>query len=163
MSISRLNPTFNHPTYTMDFLKDQMNKASGNSQQTNTNNNNNNTGNEQQESGGFMGKINSAMGGGHSGEKKEGQSSPSSLSLSYSLHLRYRHARQGFVTHSSSSNVTNSSIQSGVDYVQEHFLGGGKQDNESALEQAKDEQISDAIRRGYKSTTGKDFFVPDKE
>lgn len=63
-------PTFNH---TMDFLKDQMNKASGNSQQTN---NNNNTGNEQQESGGFMGKINSAMGGGHSGEKKEGQSSP---------------------------------------------------------------------------------------
>lgn len=41
-------------------------------------------------------------------------------------------------------------------------MGGGAQNNESALEQAKDEQISDAIRGGYKSTTGKDFFVADK-
>ena len=50
----------------------------------------------------------------------------------------------------------------GVDWVQEHVLGQGPQNNESALEQAKDEQISDAIRRGYKSTTGKEFPVADK-
>ncbi|KAL1734804.1 hypothetical protein EV714DRAFT_244777 [Schizophyllum commune] len=71
--------------------------------------------------GGFMDKINNGLGGGQSGEKKEG-----------------------------------------VDWVQEHVLGQGPQTNESALEQAKDEQISDAIRRGYKSTTGKEFPVADK-
>lgn len=31
----------------------------------------------------------------------------------------------------------------GVDFVQEKFMGAGPQDNESALEQAKDEKISD--------------------
>jgi len=50
-----------------------------------------------------------------------------------------------------------------VDYVQEHVLGTGDQSNESAVEQAKDEQISDFIRDKYKETTGKDFFVPDKD
>lgn len=34
----------------------------------------------------------------------------------------------------------------GVDWVQEHVLGQGDQSNESAVEQAKDEQISDFIR-----------------
>ncbi|KAL1665102.1 hypothetical protein EV121DRAFT_251672 [Schizophyllum commune] len=53
-------------------------------------------------------------------------------------------------------------LDKGVDWVQEHVLGQGSQTNESALEQAKDEQISDAIRRGYKSTTGKEFPVADK-
>ena len=46
----------------------------------------------------------------------------------------------------------------GVDYAQETFLGQGKQDNESAIEQAKDEQISDFIRAKYKSTTGKSIL-----
>jgi hypothetical protein len=49
-----------------------------------------------------------------------------------------------------------------VDWTQER-LGQGKQDNESAVEQAKDEQISDFIRDRYKQTTGKDFFVADKD
>jgi hypothetical protein len=31
----------------------------------------------------------------------------------------------------------------GIDFVQEKFMGAGPQDNESAFEQAKDEQISD--------------------
>jgi hypothetical protein len=47
--------------------------------------------------------------------------------------------------------------------VQEKFLGQGKQDNESAIEQAKDEQISDYIRGQYKGATGSDFPVPDKK
>jgi len=42
-------------------------------------------------------------------------------------------------------------------------LGQGDQSNESALEQAKDEQISDAIRREYKSKVGSDFPIKDKE
>ena len=37
-------------------------------------------------------------------------------------------------------------MAAGVDFVQERFMGQGKQDNESAVEQAKDEQISDFIR-----------------
>lgn len=53
--------------------------------------------------------------------------------------------------------------QIGVDAVQQYALGQGPQDNESAIEQAKDEQISDFIRGQYKSNTGKDFPIKDKE
>lgn len=35
--------------------------------------------------------------------------------------------------------------------------------SQSAVEQAKDEQISDYIRKGYKSTTGSDIPIKDKE
>ncbi|KAM0350843.1 hypothetical protein ACHAP4_009748 [Fusarium culmorum] len=45
-------------------------------------------------------------------------------------------------------------LDKAVDYVQENFLGGGSQNNESAVEQAKDEAISDAIRDQYKGATG---------
>ena len=51
----------------------------------------------------------------------------------------------------------------GVDWVQEHVMGQGQQSNESAAEQAKDEAISDTIRKQYKNTTGTDFPVKDKE
>ncbi|KAI9767576.1 MAG: hypothetical protein M1840_005613 [Geoglossum simile] len=53
-------------------------------------------------------------------------------------------------------------LDKGVDYVQERILGQGPQDNESAIEQAKDERISDFIRSKYKSATGKDVPVEDK-
>ncbi len=53
-------------------------------------------------------------------------------------------------------------MRAGVDLVQEKVLGQGPQNNESAAEQAKDEQISDFARRGYKGATGKDFPVADK-
>ncbi|KAJ7108846.1 hypothetical protein C8R43DRAFT_1243467 [Mycena crocata] len=52
-------------------------------------------------------------------------------------------------------------LDKAVDFVQQK-MGGGDQSNESAVEQAKDEQISDAIRRQYKNATGKEFFVKDK-
>ncbi|KAF2098957.1 hypothetical protein NA57DRAFT_76191 [Rhizodiscina lignyota] len=54
-------------------------------------------------------------------------------------------------------------LDKGIDMFQEKALGQGKQDNESAVEQAKDEQISDFIRGQYKSNTGKDFPVKDKD
>ena len=41
--------------------------------------------------------------------------------------------------------------------MQQYGLGEGKQDDESAVEQAKDEQISDFIRQQYKSKTGDAF------
>ena len=49
-----------------------------------------------------------------------------------------------------------------IDFIQEHILRQGDQSNESALEQMKDEQISDAIRRAYKSVTGHELPVKDK-
>ncbi|RSL77465.1 hypothetical protein BHE90_012189 [Fusarium euwallaceae] len=54
-------------------------------------------------------------------------------------------------------------LDKAVDYVQEKFLGQGDQSNESAAEQAKDEAISDFIRDKYKESTGKEFFVEDKD
>ncbi|KAL8934428.1 MAG: hypothetical protein Q9216_005918 [Gyalolechia sp. 2 TL-2023] len=53
-------------------------------------------------------------------------------------------------------------LDKGIDMVQEKFMGAGPQDNESAIEQAKDEQMSDFIRGKYKSSTGSDFPVADK-
>jgi len=53
-------------------------------------------------------------------------------------------------------------LDKGVDLVQEKVLGQGQQSNESAIEQAKDEQISDFIRSKYKGATGSDFPVADK-
>ncbi|KAI4138705.1 MAG: hypothetical protein LQ341_004541 [Variospora aurantia] len=53
-------------------------------------------------------------------------------------------------------------LDKGIDMVQEKFMGGGPQDNESAIEQAKDEQMSDFIRGKYKSSTGNEFPVADK-
>ncbi|WXC59305.1 hypothetical protein SNK03_005180 [Fusarium graminearum] len=53
-------------------------------------------------------------------------------------------------------------LDKAVDYVQENFLGGGSQNNESAVEQAKDEAISDAIRDQYKGVTGSEFPIADK-
>jgi hypothetical protein len=52
-------------------------------------------------------------------------------------------------------------LDKAVDYVQQR-MGGGDQSNESAMEQAKDEQISDAIRNQYKTATGSDFPIADK-
>lgn len=49
-----------------------------------------------------------------------------------------------------------------IDWVQENVMGEGKQNNESAFEQAKDEQISDYIRGKYESTTGTDMPIQDK-
>jgi hypothetical protein len=54
-------------------------------------------------------------------------------------------------------------IQTGVDLVQEKVFGQGPQDNENALEQAKDKQISDFVRSKWKSTTGSDVPFKDKQ
>jgi len=53
-------------------------------------------------------------------------------------------------------------LDKGVDWVQENILKQGSQTNENALEQAKDEKISDMIRDQYKARTGKDFPIADK-
>lgn len=47
--------------------------------------------------------------------------------------------------------------------MQEHILGQGPQDNESAIEQAKDRMIANAIRDQYKKATGREFPIKKKE
>ena len=49
-----------------------------------------------------------------------------------------------------------------IDFIQEHMLHQGDQSNESALEQMKDEQISDFVRKEFKSVTGHEIPVKDK-
>ncbi|KAF8425335.1 hypothetical protein EV426DRAFT_597203 [Tirmania nivea] len=61
-----------------------------------------------------------------------------------------------------SSEAKEDYLDKGVDAFQQHVLGQGPQDNESALEQAKDEKISDFIRGQYKSVSGKEFPIADK-
>ncbi|KAK4160723.1 hypothetical protein QBC43DRAFT_270142 [Cladorrhinum sp. PSN259] len=60
------------------------------------------------------------------------------------------------------SEKNEDAVDKGVDLFQQHVLGQGDQSNESAIEQAKDEQISDFIRKQYKGSTGSDLPVADK-
>ncbi|CEH19387.1 hypothetical protein CBOM_06715 [Ceraceosorus bombacis] len=52
-------------------------------------------------------------------------------------------------------------LDKGIDIVQERFLNEGKQDNETAIDQQKDNFIADQIRDRYKTATGSDFPIKD--
>ena len=77
--------------------------------------------------GGFMDKVNSMAGGGKESEKKED----------------YLDKGKKFKMPCAANP---DKMPAGIDYVQENVMGQGPQNNESAVEQAKDEQISDFIR-----------------
>lgn len=102
---------------------------------------------------GLMNKANAAAGGGPESEKKEDALDKGKWLLLPPL------PPSVILVSSQTSDIVG---KQGVDFVQERFLGQGPQTNESAIEQAKDEQISDFIRSQYKSTTGKEFPVKDK-
>ena len=112
-------------------------------------NNQQQSGEQKQQGGGVLGglgdKLNSAAGGGKESEKNEDMLDKGGLTLQQPCH------------------VADEGASIGIDFVQEKFLGQGPQDNESAIEQAKDEQISDFIRDKYKSTTGSDMPIKDKD
>lgn len=63
---------------------------------------------------------------------------------------------------SSEWSLGNANPIAAIDLGQQKFMGAGDQSNESAVEQAKDEQISDFIRGQYKSTVGSDMPIKDK-
>lgn len=81
---------------------------------------------EQKSEGGFMSKLNNMAGGGAAGEKKEDGLDKGEQACAFRAH----------------GAILTALPHTGVDWVQENVLGQGKQDNESAVEQAKDEQIS---------------------
>ena len=114
--------------------------------------------------GGFLGgignELNSAAGGGRESEKNEDYLDKGKMNRSISL---APHSFLSTLGPSGSLPFFVLRLAVGVDLVQERVLGQGPQDNESAVEQAKDEQISDFIRGKYKSTTGSDIPIKDKE
>lgn len=127
----------------MDFVKNAM---GGDKQQGEGNN----QGEQKTEGGGgFLGgignKLNSAAGGGKESEKNED------------------YLDKGLYTSTRRTVMPILIWTQGIDAVQQYGFGGGDQSNESAVEQAKDEQISDAIRRQYKSAVGSDIPIKDKE
>ena len=97
--------------------------------------------------GGMMDKLHGMVGGGTQSEKNEDGLDKGAPPLPLSTNV---------LAHVLTRGIT------GVDWVQENVFKQGSQNNESALEQAKDEKISDMIRGGYKSGTGKEFPVADK-
>lgn len=60
------------------------------------------------------------------------------------------------------SEANEDKLDKTIDFIQEHVLHQGDQSDESALEQMKDEQISDAIRLAWRETTGHELPVKDK-
>ncbi|EAU91993.1 hypothetical protein CC1G_05980 [Coprinopsis cinerea okayama7 len=54
-------------------------------------------------------------------------------------------------------------LDKAIDLFQEHVLKEGPQNNESAIEQAKDKMIADTIRSQFKSVTGKEFPIKPKQ
>lgn len=121
---------------------------------------------QQQSSGGFLGgigdKLNSAAGGGRESEKNEDYLDKGKLTLSCTITapiLIYCRRRlcAGEVP------WTRCSRQRGMSSLQPTKIAHMLTQLKSAVEQAKDEQISDFIRGQYKSTTGKDVPIKDKE
>merc|ERR1711881_321171 len=133
-------PTINPQSTAMDFLKDAASKFGGSEQQ---------------------GKQGDAPGTGSAQEHASQQSSSGSSGgggflggIGDKLNSAAGSGKE--------SEKNEDYLDKGVDFVQEKFMGRGPQDNESAVEQAKDEQISDFIRNKYKSTTGSDLPFKDK-
>jgi hypothetical protein len=85
-------------------------------------------------------RMNNALGGGASGEAKED------------------HLDKGFrILPTCESKYLHFVGILAIDFYQEHVLKQGKQDDESAIEQAKDKQIASVIRHGFESVTGKEL------
>ncbi|OIW31735.1 hypothetical protein CONLIGDRAFT_678193 [Coniochaeta ligniaria NRRL 30616] len=135
---------------------DYINKLSGN----NGNNMNQTTQNQQQPSsggngGGFMDKLSGLAGGSQNNNSTQAGQTSSGGGFMDKLN--------GMAGGGRESEKNEDVVDKGVDWVQQNVLGQGPQDNESAIEQAKDEQISDYIRGAYKSATGSDIPIKDKE
>ncbi|CAO1596425.1 MAG: hypothetical protein LQ349_006736 [Xanthoria aureola] len=107
-----------------------------------------------------MDSLKNMIGGGGGGENKpvEGQTGEQQSSGGGGLMDKFNSMAGG----GKESEAKEDYLDKGIDMFQEKVMGAGPQDNESAIEQAKDEQMSDFIRAKYKSQTGSDFPIKDK-
>jgi len=123
-------------------------------------------GQQQQSSGGFLGgigdKLNSAAGGGRESEKNEdyldkGKHTCPRAATAHMLTYHRCRLRTGELPRTGCSGQRGMSSYISTNVV--HMLI----QLQSAVEQAKDEQISDYLRGQYKTTTGSDMPIKDKE
>ena len=98
-------------------------------------------------------QLNEMAGGGEAGEAKEDKLDKSECSVSRQPPRTRPIADAILPLHDA---------RAAIDWVQEHVLKQGQQSDESAQEQFKDEQISDFIRKEFKTVTGHDIPVKDK-
>ncbi|KAI9652479.1 MAG: hypothetical protein M1831_006748 [Alyxoria varia] len=103
--------------------------------------------------------LSKATGGGNSEDKDKKQESSESSESGGGIMGKLNSMAGG----GKESEKNEDGLDKGVDFVQEKFMGGDKQDNETAAEQAKDEAISDFIRDKYKSSTGSEVPIKDKD
>jgi hypothetical protein len=150
----------------MDFVN-KMTGGGNNQQQSNQQGSS--SGEQQQQSsggGGFLSgigdKMNSAAGGGRESEKNEdyldkGKLLPPLWSARVTKHYCRCRLCPGEVHGRWSSG------QRGMPPPPHSYERTASNTAQSAVEQAKDEQISDYIRKTYKSSTGSDIPIKDKE
>ncbi|KAI7311589.1 hypothetical protein KC315_g12283 [Hortaea werneckii] len=99
--------------------------------------------------------VKNAMGGGSEEPKKEGESNESGGG---GLMDKINTMAGG----GKASEKDEDALDKGIDAFQQYGMGEGPQNNESAVEQAKDEAISDYIRGQYQDATGSKMPIEDK-
>ncbi|KAL7271705.1 hypothetical protein RUND412_005520 [Rhizina undulata] len=100
------------------------------------------------------GTLGSLLGGGEDSKSNEAERDESSSRIGEKINT--------FFGGGGESEKKEDMLDKTIDFVQEHVLKRGPQDNESAFEQAKDECISDYIRGQFKATTSKELPIADK-
>ncbi|KAK3688300.1 hypothetical protein B0T22DRAFT_149958 [Podospora appendiculata] len=143
----------------MDYLNkiaSQASSANNNNQQQQQQPQQGQQNSQSEDAGGLLGKLGSFTANTNNTNTEQGQQSGSSGG-------GFMDKLNGLAGGGKDSEKNEDILDKGVDWVQDKFLKQGAQDNESAAEQAKDEQISDFIRDQYKKNTGKEFPVQDKE
>merc|ERR1712087_113915 len=100
--------------------------------------------------------VKNAMGGGGGSEeqKKEGESNESGCGFMDKINTMAGGGK--------ASEKDEDALDKGIDAFQQYGMGQGPQNNESAVEQAKDEAISDYIRGQYQDATGSKMPIEDK-
>ena len=140
----------------MDFLKQAAETLADN--KSSTNNNQNTASSNNKLADGLLSAVNGALGGGKQAEQKEGELMPGltvDALLLTTIPCVDLLDKGELCMLFASGRVINHAIA--IDLFQEKVLKEGPQNNESALEQAKDKMIADTIKNGYKNVTGKNF------
>jgi len=151
----------------MSGLADKLNSA-GNQQSHETSNQHQYQQSQQHGGGGgFMSGLSDKLSGGGGGANHQSSSHQDS-------NQNQQHGSGGFMSglgeklHGAvgggrESEKNEDMLDKGIDFFQEKVLHQGPQDNESALEQAKDKQIANMIRGKYKDLSGKEFPIKEKQ
>lgn len=140
----------------MDFLKNaaqQYTQSQSHDNQGQNNNQGQGHQNQNNDLGGMMGALSNALGSQNKDSNQQhGQGSQPNAQLGGLMNMV-----NGALGGGAKGEAKEDKLDKAVDMFQEHVLKAGSQSNESAIEQAKDKQIADAIRSGYKQFTGKDI------